>query len=37
MRKLATHVARLRNAVRAYIDVLTLAGVFTLDSERRKS
>jgi len=35
-KKLVAHFARLRNAVRAYIDVLTLAGVFTLDSERRK-
>jgi hypothetical protein len=37
MNTLITHFARLRDAVRAYIDVLTLAGVFTLDSERSKS
>lgn len=37
MKRLATHFARLRIACRAFIDDLTLAGVFTLDSERSKS
>jgi hypothetical protein len=36
MKILVTHFARLRNAVRAYLDAVTLAGVFTLDSERGK-
>jgi hypothetical protein len=37
MKILSTQFARLKTAFRAYIDVLTLAGAFSLDAERSKS